>query len=113
MSFTVGQRVWSAYDVATVGTVVVATDARVEVQCDDGATVAGSPAGMRRVFLPSEQAALEQKVMKQLAESVMRDVDRVMLTPCVICGLLGLDHAEGNPDGCTGFVMPEEDQHGA
>ena len=71
------------------------------------------PLVLGRVQLEDEDAeredqAFEKELMERMAEAVCADIDLVMVTPCVICGVIGYGHLEGPPPECTGFVMPED-----
>lgn len=58
---------------------------------------------------PEEHRELERKVVEAICEAVVTDIDTAMLTPCVICGEIGWGHmGDEPPEGCTGFVMPED-----
>lgn len=56
-----------------------------------------------------EDQEFEKRLAEEMAKAVTADIDLVMVTPCVICGVIGYGHmGDEPPEGCTGFVMPED-----
>ena len=61
----------------------------------------------KREHTPKD-AAIAAEIRRSLVEKIAYDVDKTLLTRCVVCGRIGFDHVETTPRGCTGFAMPPE-----